>query len=121
MDQKSEIFGLIFIFAGPCLIVFSVVSAVRTRAFLRRCTEASGEGVRLAHSSDRMGTTTYESYAPVFSFTAVDGKTYKVTSSISSSPADFSVGDSVRVRYDPGNPQDARIQSLFEIGRASCR
>jgi Protein of unknown function (DUF3592) len=42
-----------------------------------------------------------------------------VTSTISSSPAAFSVGESVRVRYDPANPEDARIHKFFEIWGAT--
>jgi hypothetical protein len=37
-----------------------------------------------------------------------------VTSDVWSSPADFGVGESVRVRYDPANPQDARIHAFWE-------
>jgi hypothetical protein len=61
-----------------------------------------------------MGSTRYVSYAPVFSFTAADGNTHTVTSDISSSPAGFDIGDSVKVRYDPASPQAARIHSFFQ-------
>jgi len=115
MYKSNEILGFLFIFGGPVLLAYSVVSVVRTRAFLRRCAETSGEVVHLEHSTDRMGTTSYESYAPVFAFMAANGKAYRVTSTVYSSPADFNVGDCVRVRYDPANPQDARIHSFFEI------
>ena len=33
---------------------------------------------------------------------------------VASSSAGFDVGDSVRVRYDPANPQTARIHSFFQ-------
>jgi hypothetical protein len=39
---------------------------------------------------------------------------YTVTSDVGSSPAGFSIGDSVKVRYDPANPQIARIHSFFQ-------
>ena len=65
--------------------------------FIRRSAEANGEVIRLEHTKN-VSSPSYESYAPVFSFKVSDGKAYTVTSNISSSPADFSVGDSVRVR-----------------------
>ncbi len=112
MDQVSEILDLVLLFAGPCLLVFSVVSVIRTRGFLLRSVEVNGEVVRLERSKDRdrYGYT----YAPVFSFTAADGETHTVTSDVSSSPPGFSEGEPVRVRYDPANPEDARIHSFFQ-------
>ena len=112
MDWKSETFGLLFIFSGPCLLAFAAISVVRTEAFLRGSVEVSGEVIRLERSKDR-GQYAY-TYAPVFSFTTSDGETYTVISGISSSPPSFSVGEPVRVRYTPANPADARIHSFFQ-------
>jgi len=53
-------------------------------------------------------------YAPVFSFTAEEGRAYTVISETYSSSPGFRVGESVRVRYDPSNPQNARIHSFFQ-------
>jgi hypothetical protein len=54
-------------------------------------------------------------YAPVFSFVAADGETYTVTSVLSTSLPKFSVGDKVRVLYDPTNPNTAKIRSFFQL------
>jgi hypothetical protein len=117
LDQFNEILGFVFLSTGPCLLVLSVISLIRTRSFLRRCEEVNGEVVRLEQSTDRdrYGYT----YAPVFSFTTGDGRTYTVTSDVSSNPPGFSVGEAVRVRYDPVNPQDARIHSFFQTWGAA--
>jgi len=112
LDQTSRILDLVLLFTSPCLLVFSLVSAVRTKGFIRRSVEVTGEVVRLERSSGaRFGS--YD-YAPVFSFTAADGNTYTVTSDVSSSPPGFREGESVRVRYDPDNPENARIHSFFQ-------
>jgi hypothetical protein len=113
MSQITGIFGLVLLCGGACALIFSLVAFVRTGSFIRRSVEVGGEVIRLVRSTHR-GTTSYESYAPVFSFTAVNGERYSVTSEISSSPADFSVGESVRVIYDPADPHRARIHTFFE-------
>ncbi|MGH9562409.1 MAG: DUF3592 domain-containing protein, partial [Terracidiphilus sp.] len=99
MDQIGKIFGLVFSLIGPVAIAYAIVSFIRTQRFVRSSAEAKGEVIRLEHTRDRLGSATYEDYAPVFSFTAADGRTYTVTSDIASSPADFSVGERVSVRY----------------------
>jgi hypothetical protein len=109
MDQ---IIDFVLLAIGPCAIVYSFVAFFRTRVFLRTSIEVAGEVIRLERSKDcdQYGYT----YAPVFTFTAKDGTEHTVTSDVGSSPAGFSEGDSVRVRYEPGNPQDARIHSFFQ-------
>jgi Protein of unknown function (DUF3592) len=117
LDGIDKILGFVLLIAGPCMLIYSAVSFVRTRSFLRCCIEVDGEVKRLERSirSGKYGYT----YAPVFSFTVADGKTYTVTSAVSTTPPGFNVGESVRVRYDPANPKDARIHTFFQTwGRA---
>jgi hypothetical protein len=112
MDQFTQIYCYALSVIGPCALVFSIVSIFRTRNFIRRSSEVSGKVIRLERSKtrDRYG---YE-YAPVFSFTTAEGKSCTVTSDVSSSPPGFSIGESVRVRYDPVNPENARIHTFFQ-------
>jgi hypothetical protein len=115
IDQLKRAIDLLLVYTGPCLLVYSVISFFRTSSFLGRSTEVNGEVIRLEHSEGGMGTGSYDqSYTPVFSFTAADGESYTVTSGVSSSSADFMVGESVRVRYDPANPQNARIHTFLQ-------
>ncbi len=115
MDQLKRMIDLLLVSIGPCLLVYSVVSFFRTRSFISGSTETNGEIIRLEHSEEGMGTgSAYNRYTPVFSFTAADGENYTVTSGVSSSSADFIVGDSVRVRYDPANPQNAKIHTFLQ-------
>jgi hypothetical protein len=112
LDEIDKILGLVLLIAGPCILIYSAISFVRTRSFLRSCIEVDGEVTRLERSKSR-GQYGY-TYAPVFSFTVADGKTYTVTSKVSASPPGFDVGESVKVRYDPANPEDARIHTFFQ-------
>jgi hypothetical protein len=113
MDQTSRILGIVFGCIGPCLLAFSVVSFFRTRNFLFHSAEVNGKVTRLEPSKNADRVASYD-YAPVFSFTAANGKQYTVISNIASNPPDFSVGESVRVRYDPANPQTARIHTFLQ-------
>jgi hypothetical protein len=114
MSQFETIVDSVLLVLGPCLLVFSIVSFVRTRAFLQRSAEVTGEVVRLVASKSWDGGLASTEYAPVFSFNAANGETYTVASNVGSSPAEFSVGDTVRVRYDPVNPQNARIHTWLQ-------
>jgi hypothetical protein len=117
VDQIWRILGFVALCASPCSIIYSVISFFRTRSFLLRSVEVDGEVVRLERSKDRdrYGYT----YAPVFAFTAADGKSYTVTSDAGSSPPGFAEGESVKVRYEPENPENARIHTLFQTWGAA--
>jgi hypothetical protein len=112
LDQIWELIDVMFAVGGPVLIVYGIASFIHTRYFVRQCAETSGEVIRLERSQypDEYG----YSYAPVFSFTAADGRSFTVTSKVSSSPPGFAEGEQVRVRYDPSNPNDARIHTFFQ-------
>jgi hypothetical protein len=112
MGQFETLFDYVFLVVGPCAVVYAVISLVRVRAFVRRSVEVNGEVIRLERSQSR-GRYGY-TYAPVFTFTTVEGISHTVTSDVGSSPAGFSEGDPVMVRYDPANPEDARIHSFFQ-------
>jgi hypothetical protein len=103
--------------ASPCSIAYSIFSIFKTRSFLLHSVEVDGQVVRLERSKtrDEYG----YSYAPVFAFTAADGKSYTVTSDLSSSPPGFSEGEPVKVRYDPKTPENARIHTLFQTWGAA--
>jgi Protein of unknown function (DUF3592) len=113
MGQLDTLLDYVFLIVGSCAVVYSLVSIAQTSAFIRRSVEVDGEVIQLERSQDRdrYGYT----YAPVFTFTAMDGSMHTVTSDVGSSPPGFSIGDSVRVRYDPANPENARIHSFVQI------
>jgi hypothetical protein len=99
--------------AGVACLVWSVVSYSRVTKFIQRCTETSGEVIRLEQSTGTRGSSRYV-YAPVFRFQSASGETITVTSDLASSPPGFTEGQSVRVRYDPANPSDAKIHSFLQ-------
>jgi hypothetical protein len=98
---------------GVVSIIYSVFSYIRIRRFLSRCTETRGEVIRLERTRSSGEFASYD-YAPVFQFQTSGGESVTVTSNMSSSPAGFDVGQRVLVRYDPANPSDAKIHTLFQ-------
>jgi len=117
VDQIWRILGFVALCASPCSIIYSVICFFRTRSFLLHSLEVDGEVVRMERSKDRdrYGFT----YAPVFEFTVADGKGYTVTSDAGSSSPGFAEGESVKMRYEPENPENARIHTLFQTWGAT--
>lgn len=53
------------------------------------------------------------SYTPVVEY-EVNGQTYRISGDNSSSPPAYRVGQQVRVRYDPADPQRGQIDNWYE-------
>lgn len=100
-------FGLI----GLALLIGAVYLHLDTREFLSSATKTQGSVIDFAtHRSD--GTTMY---APVVSYQARDGKTYEYISNTSSSSRSYDIGEQVGIFYLQDNPQDAKIDSFFQL------
>jgi len=55
---------------------------------------------------------------PVFAFQAPDGRTVEVKSNVGTSPPLYRGGETVRVLYDPADPEHAHIdRTTFGMGR----
>jgi Protein of unknown function (DUF3592) len=103
--------------AGTAFLVVGVAMGASTLLFVRTSVAATGtvvSNVRIEQrsSEDQQVTTTF---APEFTFTSTDGKTYTVTSGNSSNPPEFAEGQAVRVLYNPMNPGSARIDSFWQM------
>jgi hypothetical protein len=119
----ARVFGLwgsLFVFtqclAGPLLLVMALILTLRTESFLRRCMHATGtieKNVLVVERSDNGSVET--SYVPAFSFEGNDGRTYTVTSSNSSAPPEFAVGQKVGIFYEPSDPATAKIDSFLQL------
>jgi hypothetical protein len=62
----------------------------------------------------QMGSTRV-TYAPVFQFTASDGRTYVVNSDVYGRESAFRYGEHVRVLYPQGHPESARIDAFAPL------
>ena len=112
--KKMRIIGALLLVAGVIIMAFGVDHLIRSIHQQNSWLHAEGTVVRFEGrtSSARHGGT----WAPVFQFTTPDdGQLHTVTSRIASSPPAYSVGESVRVLYSAENPQDAIINSFFQL------
>jgi hypothetical protein len=116
----AAILGLIAIVLG----LVCGVTAFRTRAFLTESTSAPGEviGIVPRESCDedddghRSCTTVY---APRVRYTTADGREIVFVSDTASSPASYSEGDRVTIRYRPDEPTNARLDTVTGIWLSS--
>lgn len=93
-----------------CLTV-SVVNCFQTKGFLGSAIKANGVISALKNTHGEHGT----SYAPVVRFEDASKITHEVTSRFSSSPPGFSVGEKVEVLYQPSDPDNARINTFWQV------
>jgi hypothetical protein len=98
---------------GPCFLLVALIASMDTAVFLHRAVATTGTvvGLRATSEPNKHGVT----YAPVFSFSAADGRSYTIHSRVSSSPPEFSIGQRVPVLYEPDRPTLAKIDSHLQL------
>jgi hypothetical protein len=98
--------GVIFLAVGAIQLGLGVFFLVRTRRFLRTAVDTTGTIVDLVESSGSEGGT---AYSAVVEFGAADGRTIRWKESMSSNPSVGRKGDQLPMKYDPADPNNARV------------
>lgn len=99
-----------FCLAGPVLLIIALATAAQRVALVYSGQHA--EGTVIAKRQTASGRA---SYAPVFQFTANDGRTYVVSSDVYGRESDFRFGEHVAVLYRRGEPESARIDAFAPL------
>jgi len=104
--------GIVFSLAGGLLALIGMFLFVRTRVFIGKAQEVKATVTQMvySHSSEGGG-----GYSPVYQFRTLDGQTIVIQDSLASNPPRFQVGQQIEVLYDPGNPQNARINRWMSL------
>lgn len=102
---------LLFIVIGIGLIIGGWIMLQHTREFIDHSVLTTGRIVDYIVDRDDDGTF----YKPVVQFTTADGKEVEYQSSSGATYKTQPVGSSVRIHYDPANPQHAAIDSFLDI------
>jgi hypothetical protein len=106
---------IVAIFLGVALIMLAVAAISAFNSFRRLSREESAPGqvvdLVLRRYQPDSSQDSREFYYPVVEFNLPDGSRQHIQLSEGSWPPAYSVGEPVTVLYDPGNPQEARIQS----------
>jgi len=97
---------------GPMMLLFAAGTGVERAIFVR--SSFSTDGVIVGLSPVRPYRSN-KSWYPVFRFTASDGQSYTVTSNVGERASSFKAGDIVRVLYEQDHPENAHIDTIFQL------
>jgi hypothetical protein len=111
--KKFRKFAYISLGLGVLLLFISLVLWNKTRLFVARATTAQGVVTDLVVVRDKDGGS--DTYKPEVKFSTGDGKEIVFTSSFSSRPPAYDVGETVPVLYLPRQPQEARINGFGSL------
>lgn len=109
--QAVPLVGTILFVVGSCFLVIGLVLGLVTSNFIDHSVQTRATVISLQALKSNDG----ETFAPVFEFADANGREHTITSHSSSNPAGFSVGETVRILYSPGDPEDARIDTLWQL------
>jgi len=111
--KAIEIARIACLAGGACLIAAAAGFAVHTERFILHSASAQGTVIGLVAS--RRDGDMKMTYAPVFAFTANNGRAYTITSNSGSNPPEFALGDQVAVLYEARDPNGAKIDSFLQL------
>jgi len=101
----------IFLLVGALMLFGSFKFYSNTKDFLEVAITAEGSVINfIADYSNESST-----YRPVFEFSTKNGEILNITSSSSSNPPSYSVGESVEVLYEEAYPSEAIINGYFSL------
>lgn len=117
MGRVLALLAAILAAVSLILIIIAGVLVLRTRTFIADSVTATGTVIEMVprqscdRDEDGHAVDCDWVYAPRIRFTAADGREITFTSTTASSPPSYTEGDPVPVRYPPGKPAAARIDS----------
>jgi hypothetical protein len=114
MDDSSSVLlvGVIFLAVAAVMLALGFFFLSRTRRFLRTAVDATGRIVDLVESSGSEGGTVYQA---VVEFQTGDGRTVRWQETMASNPPAGHPGDNVPMKYDPADPNKARIAKAVRM------
>lgn len=110
--MKNILVGIFFSLIGLSILAGDFFITSNTIFFLNNSVKAEGQVVEIiqSRSSDNKAI-----YSPRVVFIDSVGNEITFTSSLSTNISSYSTGDKVEVFYEKSNPQNARINSFFQI------
>ena len=96
---------------GSICALVALASLLVGWQFVRSSARADGRVIQMVEREGEHG----KLYVPVFVFRDSSGAEHTVRSHTASYPPEHQVGDTVRVLYSPGSPQDAKTDRFFSL------
>lgn len=110
--QASKLIALGFGIVGLILLVASIFVYFNTRAFIDRSVITTGTVVDMSaewdEDHDRV-------YYPIIEFETATGERASFKSNVSSTTPDDDIGNTVPVRYDPADPDNAGVNTFLAL------
>lgn len=101
----------IFVLVGAAMLIAAGREFTRKRALFRNSATASGTIIALTENREREEI----SYFPQVEFHTPSGRSIRFQSEMGSSTAAARIGDSVKVRYRPDQPQVAEVDAFMPL------
>lgn len=98
---------------GLILLVVSLFIFKESLEFIKRSERAIATVIELVAIKDSDGTT----YKPVFKFKSRHNQEIIYRHIVSSSPANWYVGEEATIAYEPGDPMEAKLLTYFGVFR----
>jgi type II secretory pathway pseudopilin PulG len=113
--MQPQTIGIVFAIVGVVMLVIAVVVFSRTRRFLATALSAQGTVIEMIERTrrDREGRTSTV-WAPRVQF-SVSGQTIEFESKVGSSPPRYKEGQAIEVKYDPQDPNNARVAAASSM------
>jgi hypothetical protein len=103
----------VFAIAGLLCLAIALGSAVQRAALIHSGLRAEGSVIAKREVGRLRGGA--RAYAPIVQFTANDGRLYSVTSDFAGPEAAYRFGEHLRVLYQAGHPERARIDAFAPL------
>lgn len=100
-----------FCVAGPLMLLIAAGTGIERAYFIHSSSHADGVVVALR----QVPGSTKKSLAPIFRFATQNGQSITASSDIYERPSAWQLGGRVRVLYQEAQPENARIDSFWQL------
>lgn len=109
-SYSAAVIFRIFLGIGLLLLVISGIIFYNVKKFSNNAATTTGQVVDLVtKQSSSSGRNRSVTYAPVVIYSDAANIQHRYISSVSSNPPGYSIGETVKIYYNPNNPDDAMI------------
>lgn len=107
MNSIKIIFSLIFALAGTLFLVIAYREGISQYKIVQEGIETDGFVVEIYRKPRKTGETISTAHAPVVQFMTNENKVIKNYSTTFLTPCHYQIGQQVKIKYIPTNPQEA--------------
>ena len=114
-----KVIKYVFTIIGAGMLIGAYFLYKSTSTFLEDAVSTEGTVIELLRVYSDSDSGTSITYKPVVEFLDKNGSDFEFTSSSSSNPPSYSIGEKVEVLYNPTSPNKAKIKGFFSLWGAA--